>query len=592
MLNIPYVYGTDPEIQRTFKFNTDTITSSYFSNNLKQLFSTSGNTLYIKNFSPNTSTPFKFHSKSNINDSCINYIDTYIATANADHSIRVYENNHKGKFYQIKIHSSPVQSICFSHNNNLILSGGRDRYVKVYSLSEKKYKIGYYHRNWVRDAKFNYNDSLIASCGDDNTVKIFDVNTQKILYNFINHNDIVNKVKFFDYPNNNIDNNIYNINILASCSRDRSIKIFDLRQGGECIQHYNAHNASVSMIDFHKSGNYLLSVGLDSKIKIWDIRMGEIIYNIQGHNGPIYTCNFSVCGDWFVTGGSDACLMVWKSNLGTQCSFMGRKNKIKENIIKKNPKNNEVNNEITNNTFSNNNWTDTFKNTVNNNDINENSKFNQTGNSNFNNNYYNSMKSNNKELVQTMPSQQLFANYTVYDNNIENKDTNDNNENNENNNNVNTNNNFNNNNNNNVPTTQANSIIDQNLERLLNQLNIVTNNMSNINERIQNLETNFNNLYQKNINNNINNNDINYNNNDINYNNNDINYNNNDENNNNINNNNDKYEGINAKDLREVIEFNQNNNNMIMNENIDKTKPYQIFEDVADHIEEFGQEGY
>jgi len=598
MLNIPYVYGTDPEIQRTFKFNTDTITSSYFSNNLKQLFSTSGNTLYIKNFSPNTSTPFKFHSKSNINDSCINYIDTYIATANADHSIRVYENNHKGKFYQIKIHSSPVQSVCFSHNNNLILSGGRDRYVKVYSLSEKKYKIGYYHRNWVRDAKFNYNDSLIVSCGDDNTVKIFDVNTQKILYNFINHNDIVNKVKFFDYPNNNIDNNIYNINILASCSRDRSIKIFDLRQGGECIQHYNAHNASVSMIDFHKSGNYLLSVGLDSKIKIWDIRMGEIIYNIQGHNGPIYTCNFSVCGDWFVTGGSDACLMVWKSNLGTQCSFMGRKNKIKENIIKKNPKNNEVNNEITNNTFNNNNWTDTFKNTVNNNnDINENSKFNQTGNSNFNNNYYNSMKSNNKELTQTMPSQQLFANYTVYDNNIENKDTNDNNDNNENNNNANTNNNF--NNNNNVPTTQANSIIDQNLERLLNQLNIVTNNMSNINERIQNLETNFNNLYQKNINNNINNNDINYNNNDINYNNNDINYNNNDinynnndENNNNINNNNDKYEGINAKDLREVIEFNQNNNNMIMNENIDKTKPYQIFEDVADHIEEFGQEGY
>jgi len=590
MLNIPYVYGTDPEIQRTFKFNTDTITSSYFSNNLKQIFSTSGNTLYIKNFSPNTSTPFKFHSKSNINDSCINYIDTYIATANADHCIKIYENNHKGKFFQIKIHSSPVQTVCFSHNNNLILSGGRDRYVKVYSLSEKKYKLGYCHRNWVRDAKFNYNDSLIASCGDDNTIKIFDINTQKILYNFINHNDVVNKVKFFDYASNNMDNNIYNINILASCSRDKSIKIFDLRQGGECIQHYNAHNASVSMIDFHKSGNYLLSVGLDSKIKIWDIRMGEIIYNIQGHNGPIYTCKFSVCGDWFVTGGSDACLMLWKSNLGKQCSFMARKNKIKENINEKKPKNETIN-ENTNNTFNNNNWTDTFKNTINNNNDNNenNSKFNQTGNSNYNNNYYNSIKSNNKELIQTMPSQQLFANYTVYDNNIENKDTNDNN-------NVNTNNNFN-SNINNVPTTQANSAIDQNLERLLNQLNIVTNSMSNINERIQNLETNFNNLYQKNINNNVNE-DINYNNNDINFKNNYNNiieekYENNDENNNN-----DKYEGINANDLREVIEFNQNNNksnnnnNILLNENLENKKPYQIFEDVADHIEEFGQEGY
>ena len=327
MLNIPYIYGTDPEIQRTFSFNTDIITSSYFSNNLKQLISTSEKTLYLKNLSPNTSTPFKFHSKSTINDSCINYIDTYIATANSDHTIKIYENNHKGKFYSIKIHSSPVQSVCFSHNNNFILSGGRDRYVKVYSLSEKKFKFGYFHKNWVRDAKFNYNDSLIASCSDDNTIKIFDVETQKNLFNFINHNDIVNKILFYDSNkyNTNTNNNI-NFNILASCSKDKSIKIFDLRQG-ECVQHHNAHNASVSNIDFHHSGNYLLSVGLDSKIKLWDIRMGEILYNIQGHNGPINTCKFSVCGDWFVTGGYDAKLMVWKSNLGKQCSFMARNKK-------------------------------------------------------------------------------------------------------------------------------------------------------------------------------------------------------------------------------------------------------------------------
>eukprot|EP00356_Strombidium_inclinatum_P013428 CAMPEP_0170485544 /NCGR_PEP_ID=MMETSP0208-20121228/4798_1 /TAXON_ID=197538 /ORGANISM="Strombidium inclinatum, Strain S3" /LENGTH=96 /DNA_ID=CAMNT_0010759233 /DNA_START=672 /DNA_END=961 /DNA_ORIENTATION=+ len=53
----------------------------------------------------------------------------------------------------------------------------------------------------------------------------------------------------------------------------------------------------------------------DSTLKIWDLRMGHILYTLYGHEGASTSAAFSPCGDYFTTGGSDSVVMVWKSNL-------------------------------------------------------------------------------------------------------------------------------------------------------------------------------------------------------------------------------------------------------------------------------------
>ena len=58
-----------------------------------------------------------------------------------------------------------------------------------------------------------------------------------------------------------------------------------------------------------------MSSSKDSTLKIWDLRMGHILYTLYGHEGASTAVNFSPCGDYFTTGGSDAVVMVWKSNL-------------------------------------------------------------------------------------------------------------------------------------------------------------------------------------------------------------------------------------------------------------------------------------
>jgi centriolar protein POC1 len=123
--------------------------------------------------------------------------------------------------------------------------------------------------------------------------------------------------------------------LLATCSADRSIKIFDIRTH-KLIQHYgDAHGTNhisgqsldglgstgggVNSVSFGgDNGEWLISTGMDGLIKIWDVKEGHLFYTLHGHkNGPTTTAVFSPGSDFFATGGSDSQVMVWKSNFDT-----------------------------------------------------------------------------------------------------------------------------------------------------------------------------------------------------------------------------------------------------------------------------------
>jgi WD40 repeat protein len=83
---------------------------------------------------------------------------------------------------------------------------------------------------------------------------------------------------------------------IASGSSDNSIKIWDIRSL-RLLQHYDAHQDSVSQVAFHPNGRFLLSASQDSTRKIWDLRQGHILYTLYGHEGASSAVNFSPCGD-------------------------------------------------------------------------------------------------------------------------------------------------------------------------------------------------------------------------------------------------------------------------------------------------------
>ena len=94
--------------------------------------------------------------------------------------------------------------------------------------------------------------------------------------------------------------------VIASCSVDRTIRIWDLRDGKKPKLSWEAHESDVNVISWNTECKYLLSSGADDGcFRVWDLRevqrsakkgAGEAkpspITDIRWHSGPITSLQF------------------------------------------------------------------------------------------------------------------------------------------------------------------------------------------------------------------------------------------------------------------------------------------------------------
>lgn len=251
-----------------------------------------------------SSRPIKFVAhKKTINEVAINPLGHLIASCSDDSTIKIWKNNIHGFSHLIKIHNAPVKSLDFSPSGKLLISGGNDKKIIIYSLSENKILSLYDNKYNIKSVRMSHNGCLIAT-GDEKSSKIWDINKQILLNNYFNeHTGYINCVKWSP------DNITF-----ASGSKDHKIKLYDIRTKGS-IQTIDAHCNAVTGIDFHPSKKYLLSCSLDSTIKIWDLCSNAPLYTLYGHEGPIYSTNFNKNGEFICSGGIDGYVYLWRNNL-------------------------------------------------------------------------------------------------------------------------------------------------------------------------------------------------------------------------------------------------------------------------------------
>jgi WD40 repeat protein len=91
----------------------------------------------------------------------------------------LWKNSANIKFSKICGHSAPIRSLCFSKNDQLILTASNDKSVRIYQTTNKlkffKSYIG--HTNWVTSSDFSPDNTSIASGSDDMNIRIWDTET-------------------------------------------------------------------------------------------------------------------------------------------------------------------------------------------------------------------------------------------------------------------------------------------------------------------------------------------------------------------------------------------------------------------------------
>jgi cleavage stimulation factor subunit 1 len=127
----------------------------------------------------------------------------------------------------------------------------------------------------IRSIDFHPGGDFIISGTDHHAVRLYDIHSIRC---FIPsnpkdlHESGITRVRYAPMGN-----------IFASSSHDGSIKVYD-GVSSTCISTIQkAHSgASVTHIEFSKSGKYILSSGLDSIGKVWDITSGKVVTEFKG----------------------------------------------------------------------------------------------------------------------------------------------------------------------------------------------------------------------------------------------------------------------------------------------------------------------
>jgi len=243
-------------------------------------------------------------------------------------------------------HSAPVTSVAFSPCGHYVLSGSKDKTVKLWDIATgREIRTFKGHSDVVSSVKFSPDDRHIVSTSWDGSVRLWDITSESEVRASREHQYKVNAVAVSRDGK-----------YALSGSEDRSLILWHLpscrvakRFGGsglasEVTQYTSRHSSKIrdrialnvqaiaklpeksrrwkpyasghieSVVSVHLSskGTYALSGGQDFTMRLWDISKGETVKIFKLPLVEFLAVALSPNGKYALSGNSDSVLRLWR----------------------------------------------------------------------------------------------------------------------------------------------------------------------------------------------------------------------------------------------------------------------------------------
>ncbi|KAI7868034.1 WD40-repeat-containing domain protein [Mucor mucedo] len=186
--------------------------------------------------------------------------------------------------------------------SNRVVSGSRDRSIKLWNLDEKKgsslvlTKTG--HEGSVLCLRVSADMSFLVSGSSDATCLIWSLP------------DFLPQKRLAGHSGGVLDVCIIG-GMIVSSSRDATIRVWDKNSGSE-MRRLIGHAGPVNALGSH--GGRVVSASGDTTLKLWDIETGNCLRTFAGHTRGLACVRFD--GQFIYSGGQDNKLKIWDADTG------------------------------------------------------------------------------------------------------------------------------------------------------------------------------------------------------------------------------------------------------------------------------------
>lgn len=211
-------------------------------------------------------------------------------------------------------HPDNVMSVSFSPDGQLMVTGGKDQTVKLWTREGRLIRSLQGHQGWVNSVKFSPDGKILASASDDGTLKLWNLRGQ-LLKTIAAHNAYVLGVSFS--PDGRT---------IASAGYDNSVKLW--RRDGTLIKTLlKGSSDSVSSVVFSPDSQLIASASYDGHVRLWSRSNGTLLKTLMGHQDGVMSLSFSPDGKILASASRDKTIILWNLDLdnlmGRACEWVG-----------------------------------------------------------------------------------------------------------------------------------------------------------------------------------------------------------------------------------------------------------------------------
>eukprot|EP00753_Platysulcus_tardus_P009457 PLAT212.12.p2 GENE.PLAT212.12~~PLAT212.12.p2 ORF type:complete len:335 (-),score=168.74 PLAT212.12:34-1038(-) len=241
----------------------------------------------------------------------LNSTATQAATGSADFTASLWDALTGDLLHTWEEHRHIVKTVAFSNDDKRLLTGGKDKHLRIFSLGEptQEAEVKMKFDSPVRKALFLASDDNLVMTGcDDGKLAVWDVRTSEAVWS------------------TSLSGAVQDIEISRDASR---ITV----AAGNVVSFFSAADFSllkahemaidVEAASLHPDGSQFVAGGTDLHVRLFDYESGEELRCRKGHHGPVHCLRFNPTGTMYTSGADDATIRIWRTEEAEKAAAAG-----------------------------------------------------------------------------------------------------------------------------------------------------------------------------------------------------------------------------------------------------------------------------